>query len=100
MHPIPISVMSLHLVNHNLSRFLASEIADTARSFNSVPLDKLISTRAVQFRNKVDNPKLVKNLDLDKLMDCRVDFQADEITVNVWSSTREERERSRWEIKG
>lgn len=100
IQPIPISVIDLHLAKLNLSKFLASAIADAAKSVNCVALHKSTSTRPEQLTNKLDNPAFVKNLDLDRLIDCRVALQVEDMTLSVLSSTRGHMERSRWETKG
>lgn len=59
-HATPKSVTDLHLASHSFSKFLAWETAAIAESFNSVALDKSISTKLLQFKAKPNNPEAEK----------------------------------------
>ena len=89
-----------NLVNHNFSKFLASPIALRDESVRPVRFDKLISSKDEQFVAKLDNPFYVKNLDPERSMVSKDEFQASEIELSVSSSTRGQREKSICDMDG
>ena len=98
-HPIPKSVIPLHLPKHSLSKFTASAIALAAKSVRSGLLDKSISTRHVQFTARADSPTCENSLDLERSMDRREECQARESDLRVASSTQGQSVRSRCEME-